>query len=57
LLKAVYGDDLRRRQWGADKILSSWLARDHALASARQPSAAAEVSVQNNKTVNPAFAG
>jgi hypothetical protein len=36
LIKAVYSDDPRRQQWGADKILSSWLARDHPLAPARR---------------------
>jgi hypothetical protein len=36
LTKAVYSDNPRRRQWGADKILSSWLARDHPFAPARR---------------------
>jgi hypothetical protein len=35
LIRAVYSDDPRRRMWGADKILSSWLARDHPLSPAR----------------------
>jgi hypothetical protein len=35
LIRAVYSDDPRRQMWGADKILSSWLARDHPLAPAR----------------------
>jgi hypothetical protein len=55
VIDAVYSNDPRRRQWGTDKILSSWLARDHALAPARQRSAAADVCVQNNKTVNYTF--
>jgi hypothetical protein len=55
VIDAVNSDDPRRWQWGADKILSSWLARDHPLAPARQRSAAADVSVQNNKTVNYTF--
>ena len=57
LIKAVYSDDPRRQQWGADRILSSWLARDHPLAPARPRSAATDVSVQNNKTVNYTFRG
>ena len=55
VIDAIYSDDPRRQQWGADKILSSWLARDHALAPARQRSAAADVSVQNNNPVNYTF--
>ena len=37
------------------KILSSWLARDHPLAPARRRSAATDVSVQNNMSVNYTF--
>jgi hypothetical protein len=36
VIDAVYSDDPRRQMWGADKLLSSWLARDHPLAPARR---------------------
>ena len=36
LIKALDSDDWRRRAWAADKIMSSWLARDHPLAPARR---------------------
>ena len=42
---------------GADKIMSSWLARNHPLAPARRQSAATDVSVQSNKSVNYSVAG
>ena len=29
LIEALYSDDPRRQMWASDKILSSWLARDH----------------------------
>ena len=32
VIRALYSDDPRRRMWAADKIMSSWLARDHPLA-------------------------
>jgi hypothetical protein len=35
LIRALDSDDWRRRAWAADKIMSSWLARDHPLAPAR----------------------
>ena len=44
LIKAVYSDDPRRRQWAADKILSNWAARNHPLAAARH-SAATDATV------------
>ena len=37
LIEALDSDDPRRQMWAADKIMSSWLARDHRL---RPPSAA-----------------
>jgi hypothetical protein len=37
LIRAVYSDDPRRQMWGSDRLLSSWLARDHPLAPARAP--------------------
>jgi hypothetical protein len=55
LIEAIYSDDPRRQMWAADKILSSWVARDHPLAPARRRSAGTDVSVQNNKTVNYTF--
>jgi hypothetical protein len=36
LIRALYSDDPRRRMWGADKILSSWIARDQPLSPARR---------------------
>jgi hypothetical protein len=36
LIAALYSDDLRRQMWASDKIMSSWLARDHPLAPARR---------------------
>jgi hypothetical protein len=36
LIEALDSDDPQRRQWAADKILSSWLARDHPFAPARR---------------------
>jgi hypothetical protein len=56
VIQAVYSDDPRRQMWGCDKLLSSWLARDHPLAPARRRSTASvDVNVQNNKTVNYTF--
>ena len=55
LIEALYSDDPRRQMWASDKILSSWLARDHPLAPARRRSAGTDVSVQSNKTVNYTF--
>jgi hypothetical protein len=36
LIEALYSDDLRSQMWACDKIMSSWLARDHPLAPARR---------------------
>jgi hypothetical protein len=36
LIRAVYSDDPRRQMWGADKILSSWIARNDPLSPARR---------------------
>ena len=36
LIEALYSDDSDRQMWASDKILSSWLARDHPLAPARR---------------------
>jgi hypothetical protein len=55
VIDAVYSDDPRRQMWGRDKLLSSWLARDHPLAPARRRSAATDVSVQSKKTVDYTF--
>jgi hypothetical protein len=55
LIEALYSDDPRRQMWASDKIMSSWLARDHPLAPARRRSVATDLSVQSNKTVNYTF--
>jgi hypothetical protein len=40
LIRALFGDDVRRREWAAEKILSSWMARNSPYAPARRgPSA------------------
>jgi hypothetical protein len=57
VIQAVYSDDPRRQMWGCDRIMSSWLARDHPLAPARRRSAATDVSVQSKKTVKYTFRG
>ena len=36
LIEALDSDDPRRQMWARDKIMSSWLARDHPLAPARR---------------------
>ena len=36
LIQALYSEDPNRQMWASDKILSSWLARDHPLAPARR---------------------
>jgi hypothetical protein len=36
LIEALYSNDLQRQMWASDKIMSSWLARDHPLAPARR---------------------
>jgi hypothetical protein len=42
VIQALYSDDPRRQMWAADKILSSWVARDHPLAPARRGSCGVE---------------
>ena len=39
VIRALDSDDWRRRAWAADKIMSSWLARDHPFAPARRGAA------------------
>ena len=41
LIEALDSDDPRRQMWASDKIMSSWLARDHPLAPARRGVASA----------------
>ena len=36
VIQALYSDAPRRQMWASDKIMSSWLARDHPLAPARR---------------------
>jgi hypothetical protein len=36
LIDAMFSDDERRQMWAADRILSSWIARDSPLAPARR---------------------
>jgi hypothetical protein len=36
VIPALYSHDLRRQMWASDRIMSSWLARDHPLAPARR---------------------
>jgi hypothetical protein len=36
VIRALYSDDPRRRMWAADKIMSSYLARNHPFAPARR---------------------
>jgi hypothetical protein len=58
LIAALDSDDRRRKMWASDRIMSSWIARDHPLAPARRRSTASvDVNVQNNKTVNYTFRG
>jgi hypothetical protein len=40
LITALDSDDWRRKMWASDRIMSSWIARDHPLAPARRRSAA-----------------
>ena len=54
VIQAVYSDDPRRRMWGCDKIMSSWLARDHPLAPARRGHRA-EASFAGDKPANFTF--
>jgi hypothetical protein len=55
LITALDSDDWRRKMWASDRIMSSWIARDHPLAPARRRSAATDVSVKSNKMVNYTF--
>jgi hypothetical protein len=36
VIEALFSNDPRRQMWASDKIMSSWLARDHPLAPARR---------------------
>jgi hypothetical protein len=36
VIQAMFSDDPRRREWASEKLLSSWLARNHPLAPARR---------------------
>ena len=49
LITALDSEDWHRRAWTSDKIMSSWLARDHPLAPARR-GAAASVAVSGSIT-------
>ena len=44
LFEALDSDEPRRREWAAEKILSSYLARDHPFAPARRGRARAQTS-------------
>ena len=55
LITALDSEDWHRRAWAADKILSSYIARNSPFAPARRRSAATDVSVQSNKTVTYTF--
>ena len=55
VIQALDSPDWRRRAWACDKIMSSWLARDHPLAPVRRRSAAIDVSVQSKKIVDYTF--
>ena len=41
LIRALDSDDPRRREWAAERIMSSYIARDHPLAPARRSEACA----------------
>jgi hypothetical protein len=49
LIRALDSDDWRRRAWASEKIMSSWLARDHPLAPARRGMSA---SVSESRTIS-----
>jgi hypothetical protein len=36
LIRAMFSDDPRRREWASDRLMSSWAARNHPLAPARK---------------------
>jgi hypothetical protein len=36
LIRALWSDEPRRRMWASDRILSSWMARNHPFAPARR---------------------
>jgi hypothetical protein len=36
LIKAMFSNDPRRREWASDRLMSSWAARNHPLAPARK---------------------
>ena len=54
LIKALDSDDWRRKMWACDKIMSSWLARDHPFAPARR-GRGAEAGFAGGKTANFIF--
>ena len=49
VIRALHSDDPRRRMWGAEKVLSSYAARDHPFAPARS---GVSVSVSESRTVS-----
>jgi hypothetical protein len=36
VIRSIFSDDIRRQMWGCDKMMASYLARDHPLAPARR---------------------
>ena len=40
VIEAIYSDDPRHQMWGAERLMSSWLARNHPFAPARRGRAA-----------------
>ena len=54
VIQALYSDDPRRQMWASDKIMSSWLARDHPLAPARR-GRGAEAGFAGDKPANFTF--
>src|ERR1700733_13134804 len=51
LIAALYSDDPRRQMWASDKIISSWMARDHPLAPARRGSRWLKLSDQHQAEI------
>jgi|ERR1700733_4346508 hypothetical protein len=51
VIQALYSDDPRRQMWASDKIMSSWLARDHPLAPARRGSRWLKLSDQHQAEI------
>ena len=49
LIRALHSDEPRRREWAAEKILSSYAARDHPFAPARR---GVSVSVSESRTIS-----